>query len=341
MREEEFLEKKRISHEKKMKREEEIKREYLVEEGKLDEKNRLNEEKWEAVDLHESQRISLARINEPISFKMYENKEYFPKKGNEVVLDYLFLKENAYTVRGIVSNVTETGFTVLNYEHGNLENVTQLIKMKKEGSCTITKLKPDSSEDCLVSFRNEALDFVRNDFSKIEIVSIRSNPYAIPGNPAFDVFCKFLQKDYPVMMAYHGTARRNVPAILQSRIEAGGNNLYGKGAYFTTNPMKAFDYGSEKNAVGYAKNSEIRDILACALSLNPENYDFADTKRPLDEIVNSDVVSNIPLFHLRVRHSGAYSTALPAAHETFLFDPSNEQTAVFAAHLKNFHRIPR
>lgn len=304
----------------------------------LNEQYKLDVQKQEAADLRESQRVSRAQINEPVPFTMYTNNDYFPKKGNEVVLNFSFRKGNSYTDYGIVSNVTDTDFTILNYKSGRLQNVAELIANAEDGSCTIQKLSTGSSEDCLVSFRNEALDFVKADFSKLEIVSIQPNPYATQGNPAFDVFCKFLQKEYPIMIAYHGTPRKNVSNILKSRIQAGDMNYHGKGAYFTTNPMKAYDYGSNRHGAGYEKDAAIRDIIACALSLNPANYDFTDAKRPVDEIVNRNVVSNMPLFHLRVRHSGFYSTKLPEGHETFFFDPSDKKTAVLAASSTNFRR---
>ena len=300
-------------------------------EDKLNKKYQLLEEKKELLNKTEQQRVSRSSIGEKISFEMLKNREYFPKMGNEVSIEYNFTNGDTDTFIGIVTDVNPTEFKVLEYETGKLLNIANFIKYNR-GYCTITKEKPDSSGDCLDSFRPDARDFILSDFSDYEIISILDNPYAKAGNPFFDVFCQFLKKDYPVILAYHGTSRQNVKPILKSNIERATIAYYGAGAYFTTNPAKAYDYGSDRRSFGYEKDPAVRDIIVCALSLNPSHYDFSDTSREVDEIVNSNTFSHIPLFHLRIRLKKLqwYQIELPKNPETFLFDLKNEKTKVLA-----------
>lgn len=303
-------------------------------EGVLNENYQRGEETRKAFDLQESRRISLAKVGEVIPFEMYKNNLYLPKIGNEVEINFSFGKNTiVFTEVGVVTRVSETGFQMLDSKNGGLTDVQELIDKKVNGTCTIRKVSHDSSGDCIDRLRRDARMFVEDDFRHFEIISMVENPYAVPGNPVFDVFCQLLDKKYPMMIAYHGTPRANVANILQSRIEPGTTNYYGKGAYFTSNPIKAFVYGSNRFANSrYEQNAEIRDIVACVLSLNPDMYDFSAPRRPVDEIVNSSAQSNLPLFHMRVRLAPNQTdlTELPEGHETFLFDPSDPTTKVLA-----------
>ena len=307
------------------------------EEDRLDKKYQLLEEKKELLNDTERQRVSRSSIGEKISFEILKNREYFPKMGNEVSIEYHFRSGDTDTFIGIVTDVDPTGFKVLDYEIGNVFDIAQLIKYN-HGYCTITKEKPDSSGDCLDSFRLDARDSIVADFSDYSILSILDNPYAKPGNVNFDVFCQFLKKDYPIIIAYHGTSREHVKPILQSNIQRAGIAHYGKGAYFTTNPAKAFDYGSARLSLDhYEKHAAVRDIIVCALSLNPAYYDFSHETRAVDEIVNSNTLSHIPLFHLRIRlkKSKWFSAELSPNAKTFLFDLKNEKSKVLANYSTN------
>ena len=312
---------------------------FQIEEQKRNEKYQLEELKRKDAEEIERQRISRAKIGEKIPFETYTN-EYFPKIGNEIEIEYKYKKEDPETYTGIVSSVTHGSFQMLNYNNGGLVDVKSILKMRMPGTITILKEKPDYSNDCLKSFRHNALDFVKADFSQFKIMSILTNPFAVPGNPAYDVFCKFME-EYPLIIAYHGTSRTAATEILKSRVETAAMAYYGEGAYFTTNPMLAFDYGTDRRQTGYEKHAKIRDIIVCALSLNPYSYDFSDERRPIDEIVNKYTVSNIPLFHLRVRlrKSQRFTLTLPENHERFLLDPLNQKTKVLVNHsTKKFPR---
>ena len=293
----------------------------------LDKINKDLEDRQTSIDLIESTRISKAEIDTPFELSQLEEKTFFPKKWNEISFQYT-IGDKQIQEEGFVIDVSDTQFKIFCYESGMIVNNFYL--SRKKGTMTITKQSLDSPGDCLKSIRTAIQDYVIEDLSKkFIIISFTHNNFAYPGNPMFDIFCKHLKKEYPIIIGYHGTPRYYVKSILQSIVIPGDVNYYGEGAYFTTSPLKAFGFGSHKSKKSmYQKYPIVRDIIVCVLSLNPSDYDYSYKERPKNEIVNTYILSHIPLFHARVRLKPDFDHIEEPIDNPIYIKPGNELSII-------------
>jgi hypothetical protein len=198
------------------------------------------------------------------------------------------------------------------------------------GSPKTQRVRP-SPRDCIKEFRRSAQGYIESDVeSQFEIVSLQPNPHAAAGTPLSNNFCDQLDAlrdavskglkvpNQVVILAYHGTDLRTVDLILRSHVKQGDRNMYGKGAYFTTDINIAEYFSMQKPTVRGTFY-----VIVSALILKPDSYTFeppnarhprGQEERPLSYIVNKDVQVQLPLFSMELRRKGpkrkAYGTEI-------------------------------
>ena len=180
---------------------------------------------------------------------------------------------------------------------------------------------PRSPRDCIKEFRHSAKGYIESDVeSQFEIVSLQPNPHAAAGTPLSNNFCDQLDAlrdavskglkvpNQVVILAYHGTDLRTVGLILRSHVKQGDRNMYGKGAYFTTDINIAEYFSLQRPTVRGTFY-----VIVSALILKPDSYTFEppnarhprdQQERPLSYIVNNDVQVQLPLFSMELRRKG-------------------------------------
>ena len=189
-------------------------------------------------------------------------------------------------------------------------------------SSRVHKRRNTEVEDCIDILREDAEMHILEDCisAGFDVVSMTANPLASPGSHNLDVFCAELEKfrnsarfkDAPlpiVMLAYHGTGRKNNTSILKTRVVPGTVNVHGIGAYFTPDISLAFPWGSSDD-----KES---NVIVAVLLLDHTKYIF-NPGRPFDEIVNSDAIANLPLFTLVLSNANKHEP-IPFQNDDVVF----------------------
>ncbi len=128
-----------------------------------------------------------------------------------------------------------------------------------------------------------------------------------------EAFCEYWGADRKneVVLAYHGSSRKGRSAIIETARVFESDGMYGKGAYFGTDPLTAMAYNTDDdNRESHDNHSTV--MLVCAVLSNSFNHVDGPhrkgaTPRPKNYvIVKADYGTVLPLFLVHFQEPAPY-----------------------------------